>query len=152
VWTLTGVWTGQLLMIEDERGEAATAHLGDGVLVRRGTRSRPVDSDDQAALHLSFVLYSLGWVLFMLIGFFVVIELLGNRWWTLPLVVFGANSIFIYSFNMVLREWLDHAVGVFTFHYGGIGTLAPVAQACTVLAVLWSLCYWMYRRRIFVKV
>jgi predicted acyltransferase len=88
----------------------------------------------------------------MLIGFFVVIELLGNRWWTLPLVVFGANSIFIYSFNMVLREWLDNAVGVFTFHYQGIGTLAPVAQSCTVLAVLWSLCYWMYRRRVFVKV
>ena len=53
---------------------------------------------------------------------------------------------------MVLREWLDNAVGVFTFRYRGIGTLAPVAQSVTVLAVLWSLCYWMYQRRIFVKV
>ena len=99
----------------------------------------------------SFVLYSLGWVLFMLIGFYVVIEMRGYRWWTFPLVVFGANSIFIYSFNMVLREWLDHAVGVFTFHYRGIGTLAPVAQSVTVLAVLWALCYWLYKRHILIK-
>ena len=80
----------------------------------------------------------------MLIAFYLVMKVLGYRWWTFPLVVFGANSIFIYSFNMVLREWLDNAVGVFTFHYKGIGTLAPVAQSVTVLAVLWSLCYWMY--------
>jgi hypothetical protein len=53
---------------------------------------------------------------------------------------------------MVLREWLDNAVGVFTFRYRGIGTLAPVAQSVTVLAVLWWLCYWMYQRRILVKV
>ena len=98
------------------------------------------------------MLYSLGWVLFMLIGFLVVIEL-GYRWWTLPLVVFGANSIFIYSFNMVLREWLDNAVGVFTFHYQGIGTLAPVAKSCTVLAsTLVALHPACPRRRILVKV
>ena len=153
VWTLTGVWTGQLLMGPKTNAEK----------LQRLTAGMVFSFAAGLVLGLwipmikqlctpSFVLYSLGWVLFMLIGFFVVVELLGSRWWTLPLVVFGANSIFIYSFNMVLREWLDHAVGVFTFHYQGIGTLAPVAQSCTVLAVLWSLCYWMYRRRVFVKV
>ena len=99
----------------------------------------------------SFILYSLGWVLFMLIGFYLVTEVLGYRKWTFPLVVVGANSIFIYSLGMVLSEWLNRAVGVFTFHYRWIGTLAPVAQSCTVLAVMWYACYWLYQRKIFLK-
>jgi predicted acyltransferase len=99
----------------------------------------------------SFILYSLGWVLFMLIGFYLVTEVLGYRKWTFPLVVVGANSIFIYSLGMVLSEWLNRAVGVFTFHYKWIGTLAPVAQSCTVLAVMWYACYWLYQRKIFLK-
>ncbi len=99
----------------------------------------------------SFILYSLGWVLVMMIGFYVVVEVWGFRRWTFPLVVVGANSIFIYSISMVLYGWLDRAVGVFTFDYQWIGTLAPVAQSCTVLAVMWYACYWLYRRRIFLK-
>jgi len=99
----------------------------------------------------SFVLYSLGWVLFMLIGFYWVIEVRGYRRWTFPLVVVGMNSIFIYSLSIILIEWLDHAVGVFTFHYNFIGTLAPVAQACTTLFVMWYMCYWLYKRNIFLK-
>jgi predicted acyltransferase len=99
----------------------------------------------------SFVLYSLAWVLVMLIGFYVLIEVAGYRKWTFPLVVVGANSIFIYSLGMVLRGWLNDAVGVFTFHYKWIGDLAPVAQGCTVFAVMWGACYWLYRRKIFFK-
>jgi predicted acyltransferase len=99
----------------------------------------------------SFILYSLGWVLFMLIGFYWVVEVRGYRKWAFPLIVVGANSIFIYFVSEVLLQWLDHAVGVFTFHYNFIGKLAPVAQATTVLAVMWYMCYWLYKRRIFLK-
>ena len=77
----------------------------------------------------SFILYSLGWVLLMLIGFYVVTEVLGYRKWTFPLTVVGMNSIFIYFVSEVLYRWLDNALGVFTFHYHFIGKLAPVAQA-----------------------
>jgi predicted acyltransferase len=153
VWTLTGVWTGQLLMGPLPGGEKLK-RLGVGMVgaFAAGLVLGLWIPMIKQLCTPSFVLYSLGWVLFMLIGFYAVIEVAGYTAWTFPLVVFGANSIFIYSFDMVLREWLDNAVGVFTLHYQGIGTLAPVAQSCTVLAVLWSLCYWMYRRRIFVKV
>jgi len=147
------VWTGQLLM-EPLPSEEKLKRLAAGTALAfaAGLLLGIWIPMIKQLCTPSFVLYSLGWVLLMLIGFYVVIEVLGYRWWTFPLVVFGANSIFIYSFNMVLREWLDNAVGVFTFRYGGIGTLAPVAESVTVLAVLWSLCYWMYQRRIFVKV
>ncbi len=48
----------------------------------------------------------------------------GYRKWTLPLVVVGANSIFIYSVADVLRGWLDRAVGVFTLHFTWLGDFA----------------------------
>ena len=76
---------------------------------------------------------------------------MGYRRWTFPLVVLGMNSIFIYFVHEVLFEWLDRAVGVFTFHYTFVGKLAPVVQTCTVLLVVWYLCYWLYQRRIFFK-
>jgi len=87
----------------------------------------------------------------MLIGFYLVIEMMGYRKWTFPLVVVGMNSIFIYFVSEVLFEWLDRAVGVFTLHYNFIGKLAPVAQATTVLLVMWYACYWLYKRAIFFK-
>ena len=152
VWTLTGVWTGQLLMGPLASGEKLKRLAGGMVFAfALGLLLGVWIPMIKQLVTPSFVIFSLGWVLFMLIGFYLVIEILGYRWWTFPLAVFGANSIFIYSFNMVLREWLDNAVGVFTLHYRGIGTLAPVAQSVTVLAVLWSVCYWMYQRKIFIK-
>jgi type IV secretory pathway TrbL component len=66
--------------------------------------------------------------------------------------VIGMNSIFIYSVYMVLGEWLDRSIRVFTGGFTFIGDLAPVAQACAVLAAMWSLNYWLYRRKIFLKV
>jgi len=99
----------------------------------------------------SFTLYSTGWVVFMLIGFYWLIEVKGWRRWAFPLVVVGMNSIFIYSIGQVLKGWIDRAVAVFTFRYTFIGDLAPVAQATTVLLVMWYLCYWLYQRKIFFK-
>ena len=84
----------------------------------------------------------------------------GREWleatWTLgkqifPLLVVGANSIFIYSIDQVLRGWLSRAVGVFTFRFEWLGDFATVAQSCTVLLVMWAMCYWLYRRKIFFK-
>jgi predicted acyltransferase len=94
----------------------------------------------------SFTVFSTGWVLLMLIAFFWVVELKGYTNWTFPLIVIGANSIFIYSVEEVLRSWLNRAVGVFTFRFAFLGDFSPVAA---VLLVMWYMCYWPYRRKIF---
>jgi predicted acyltransferase len=87
----------------------------------------------------------------MLLAFYWLIEVKGYRKWTFPLVVIGANSIFIYSLEQVLRGWLNRAIGVFTLKFEWLGDFAPVAQACAVLFVMWYLCYWLYQRKIFLK-
>jgi heparan-alpha-glucosaminide N-acetyltransferase len=152
VWTLTGVWVGRLLMKSQSPvsnlKKLAAAMVLCFVLA---FALRPWIPFIKQLCTASFILYSLGWVLFMLIGFYWVVEVMGYRKWVFPLVVVGMNSIFIYFVSEVLFPWLDRAVGVFTFHYNFIGTLAPVAQATTVLLVMWCMCYWLYRRRIFFK-
>jgi len=99
----------------------------------------------------SFTIYSTGWVLLMLLAFYWLVEVRGYRKWTFPLVVIGANSIFMYSIHMVLQGWLRQAVDVFTFKFDWLGDFAPVAQTCAVFLVTWYLCYWLYQRKIFLK-
>jgi predicted acyltransferase len=99
----------------------------------------------------TFIFYSLGWVLAMLIGFYWFVEIRGYKSVVFPLVVVGMNSIFIYSVAELLHGWLDRAVGVFTFRFAFLGAVGHIAQACAVLLVLWYLCYWLYHRRIFIK-
>jgi len=152
VWTLAGAWVGTLLM-QSKSHSANLKKLICGMILSFAAAFalRPWIPFIKQLCTASFIFYSLGWVLFMLIGFYVLIEVLGYRKWTFPLIVVGMNSIFIYFVSEVLRGWLDRAVSVFTFHYNFIGRLAPVAQATTVLFVMWYLCYWLYQRRIFLK-
>ncbi len=152
VTTLFGVWTGQLLQSSRSHGEKmrliaiwAVACLALGWLIH------PWNPIIKRICTTSFTLYSAGWVLLMLLAFYWLVEVKGYRKWTFPLVVVGANSIFIYSLGNVLRGWLDRAIGVFTLHFKWLGDFAPVAQSCAVLLVMWYLCYWLYQRKIFLK-
>ncbi len=153
LWTLTGVWVGRLFMSNKSHRENLV-RLGVGMVLSFALAFalRPWVPFIKQLCTASFILYSLGWALVMLIGFYCIVEVRGYRKWAFPLVVVGMNSIFIYAVSMVLFDWLDRAVGVFTFHYNFIGKLAPVAQSCTVLLVMWYMCYWLYRRKIFFKV
>ena len=62
------------------------------------------------------------------------------------------NSLFIYCVHELLRGWIDRSLMVFTGGYTFLGSIGPVAQSCSVLAIIWLLAYWMYKRGIFVKV
>ena len=152
IWTLSGAWVGRLLM-QSKAHVDNLKKLAVGMVLCfvAAFALRSWIPFIKQLCTASFILYSLGWVLLMLMGFYLIIEVLGYRKWSFPLLVVGMNSIFIYFVSEVLHRWLDRAVGVFTFHYRFIGTLAPVAQATTVLLVMWYLCYWLYQRRIFLK-
>jgi heparan-alpha-glucosaminide N-acetyltransferase len=152
VTTLFGVWTGRLLQSSRSNqskmralGVSAVACLVIGFAVH------PWDPIIKRICTSSFTIFSTGWILLMLLFFYWVVEVKGYTRWTFPFVVIGANSIFIYSVEQVLSSWLNRAVGVFTFRFTWLGDFAPVAQACAVLLVMWSMCYWLYRRKIFFK-
>jgi heparan-alpha-glucosaminide N-acetyltransferase len=152
VWTLSGVWVGRLLMTARSHAQklrVLAAAMALAFLLGLTLRSW-IPMIKQLCTP-SFIFYSLGWVLLMLIGFYWLIEVRGWRRVAFPLVVVGMNSIFIYSLSELLHGWLDRAVGVFTFHFTFLGTFAPVAQSTAALLVMWYLCYWLYKQRIFIK-
>lgn len=152
VTTLFGVWTGRLLRSRRSHSEKMRIMaISAAACLALGFDIHPWNPIIKRICTTSFTLYSTGWILLMLLAFYWFVEVKGYRRWTFPLVVVGANSIFIYSVDNVLREWLDRAVGVFTLGFKWLGDFAPVAQACAVLLVMWYLCYWLYKRKIFLK-
>lgn len=100
----------------------------------------------------SFTFASAGWVILLLLGFYYIVEVLEMRKATFPLVVVGMNSIFIYSFSILLYGWLDRAVGVYTGDFEFLGAAGPIAQAAVVFGFIWYLCYWLYQKRIFLRI
>jgi len=65
-------------------------------------------------------------------------------------VVIGMNPIFIYLATSILP--IGQLVGVFTNGIAGhLGTAGPAFSALGVLVVEWSVLFWMYKRKIFIK-
>lgn len=153
VTTLFGAWAGLLLRSARPRAEklkilvAATA-----AAFLSGLALAQVIPNVKRLWTASFTLYSAGWVLLMMLGFILLIDVWGKRRWAFPLLVVGMNSIFIYSAGFLIRGAINHWVSAFSGGFKFVGALAPVAQSCAVMLVLWYLCYWLYRRKIFIKV
>jgi predicted acyltransferase len=100
----------------------------------------------------SFALFSAAWTVWMLAAFYWLIEIRGWRRWTFPLVVVGMNSIAIYLMTLLWPGWITRTLRV---HFGSdlfTSTYGPIWLRCTIVIILWSCCYWLYRRKIFLRV
>lgn len=100
----------------------------------------------------SWVLFSAGWTLAMLAAFYWVIDVQGWKAWAFPLTVVGMNSIAMYVGAQLLKPWISRTLST---HLGGTKLdvfSCPVAESAAVLFVLWLMCFWMYRRKIFVRI
>ena len=98
----------------------------------------------------SWTLFSAGWVALFLAGYYYIIDLKGDRSWTYPFVVVGANSIATYvlvhvATDYVTRSLLIH-VGRGPFSVFG-DVFAPVLLGACTLALFWLILLWMYRNR-----
>lgn len=103
----------------------------------------------------SFVIVSGGWSLLALAFSYWLVDVQKIQGWALFAIVFGMNSIFIYMFtNTVGMQWLNGFVKIFTSGFlGWMGAAGvQVVTALVVLALEWALCYWLFRRRIFLKI
>ncbi len=103
----------------------------------------------------SYTLYSGGLVVLMLAGFYAAIEWKGWKRWSFPLLVIGANSIAIYVMSWTLEEFVSSALvrhlGPAPFAVFG-APFEPVLRGAGVLIVFWLILYWMFRRKIFLKI
>ena len=103
----------------------------------------------------SYTLFSGGLILLILAGLYAAIELRGWKRWSFPLIVIGANSIAIYVMSWTLEHFVSEAM---VRHFGRAPFLLlgppfePVLRGIAVLVVFWSLLYWMYRKKIFIRI
>jgi predicted acyltransferase len=103
----------------------------------------------------AWTLYSGGWCFLFLAGFYATTDMVGWRRWVFPLVVIGMNSIAIYCLDHLASDFIR---GSFRTHLGrGVFQAAgavykPLLTGAATLAVFWLILFWMYRRRIFVKI
>jgi heparan-alpha-glucosaminide N-acetyltransferase len=103
----------------------------------------------------SYTLYSGGLVILILAALYFVIELKGWRRWAFPLLVIGVNSIAVYVMSWTLEDFVKAALlrhlGRAPFAVLG-APFEPVLQGAAVLLVFWCILYWMYRRRLFLRI
>ena len=103
----------------------------------------------------SWVLFSGGWCFLLLAAFYAVMEIGRLRRWAFPLVVIGMNSIAAYCIahlpDAFIGENLNTHLGAGTFRVFG-EAYAPVVQGALALGVIWLLLFWMYRRKLFLRI
>jgi predicted acyltransferase len=103
----------------------------------------------------SYTLYSGGWVLLILAGFYALIDWKGWRRWAFPLVVIGMNSIAIYVMIWTMSSFVSNAIDR---HAGGLilaiagSTFEPVLHGLVMMLIFWLILFWMYRRKIFLRI
>ncbi len=149
---LFGVWAGRIL--SGERAFRAQMKLLAWFMAAAfaaGLLLSPVVPINKWLWTASYALYTTGWSLLGLILFCLMAEISAIRRAMFPLVVAGMNPLFLYCTGELFRGWIDNALKVFTAGFRVVGTLAPIAQACAVVAVMWLLSFWLYRRKIFLR-
>jgi heparan-alpha-glucosaminide N-acetyltransferase len=103
----------------------------------------------------SYTLYSGGWVLLILAGFYALLDWKGWRRWAFPLVVVGMNSIAVYVMSWTMGAFfsnaLDRHLGSAIWLLAG-PTFQPVLHGFAVLLIFWLILFWMYRRKIFLRI
>jgi len=103
----------------------------------------------------SFAVFSAGWALLLLAGFYAVIDVRGYRRWAFPFVVAGMNCIALYCMSMLMKPFIRERMRM---HFGqkvfeSFGEMyAPMVEMVTILTVLWLVAWWMYRRKIFLRI
>lgn len=103
----------------------------------------------------SWTIFSAGWCFLILAAFYSIIDLKGHQRWAFPLVVIGMNSIFIYCISHLIDRFI---ISTFKTHLGQnvFNVFGPdyssLLSGTAVIVALWLILYWMYRRKIFLRV
>ena len=103
----------------------------------------------------SYTLYSGGLVILILSVFYALMDWKGWQRWAFPLLVIGMNSIAIYVMSWIMPDFvsnaLDRHLGTSIWNLAG-PTFQPVLHGFAIMLVYWLILFWMYRRKIFLRI
>jgi len=103
----------------------------------------------------TWVFFSGGWCFLLLASFYALIDARNTKAWAFPLIVIGANSIFAYCtewlFVGFIRRSLNTHLGADFFTLFG-APYRDLFQGACILAVIWLMLFWLYRKKIFIRI
>jgi len=114
----------------------------------------------------SFAVFTSGWSCLVFLLFYWVIEVRKMSKLAFPLIVYGMNAITLYVFTGLLVRWvmlswrvsykgaMTSLTGYFYKSFASLAgpTIGSILYSTMIILIGWLLCYWMYRRKLFLKV
>jgi predicted acyltransferase len=103
----------------------------------------------------SWVLFSGGWCFLLLAGFYLILDVVHFQVWAYPLRVIGANSIVAYCMAHLINGFVERS---FKIHLGpeifkSAGEMyEPFVTGIALLVVQWLILFWMYRKKVYVRI
>ncbi len=113
-----------------------------------------------------WAVFSSGWTFWMLAAFYWVIDIRQWTRWSWPLAIVGMNSVAMYVVAQLMKNWVGASLkthlttvdalfhwehGIAFVLFGDYPLATPLGHAARLFG-LWLICWWMYRRQIFVRV
>jgi predicted acyltransferase len=103
----------------------------------------------------SWVLFSGGWCFLLLAAFYAVIDMADFKKWSFPLLIIGMNSIAAYCmahlFDSFIKINLKTHFGQDFFKLFG-APYETLFHGAAILLCFWLILYWMYKRRLFLRI
>jgi predicted acyltransferase len=103
----------------------------------------------------AWVLFSGGWCFFLLAFFYGVADVMGKARWGFFFTVLGVNSIAAYVFAHTIDRFIRQSLSIHLgSDYSSIFGMpySTLVSGTLILLIEWLILYWMYRRRIFIKI
>ncbi|CAG5068252.1 hypothetical protein DYBT9623_00981 [Dyadobacter sp. CECT 9623] len=103
----------------------------------------------------AWTLFSGGWCFVLLAAFYYVVDVKNNKRFFLFLIVIGTNSIAAYIFAHTIDSFIDQSFRInISPNYDlifGEG-LKSLVSGAVILLIEWWILYWMYKKKIFIKI
>ena len=103
----------------------------------------------------SWTLFSGGACFLLVAAFSWIIDIKKYRKWAFPLIVIGTNSIAAYLIAHLFESFIVSSLrihlGTGVFRVFGTG-LEPLLLGICVLSIYWLILFWMYRRKLFLRI
>jgi len=154
--TIWGVLAGQILISDRNAKQKIKILLIAGLIgVIVGYALDPITPIIKRICTSSFVIVSGGWSVLALTFSYWLIDVKKNQKWSVFFAIVGMNPLFIYLFSHVaVGQLVYNIVKPFTMGLlGWTGELsAKIVTSLVVWFLLWYICYWLYKRKIFIKI
>ncbi|MFC2157051.1 acyltransferase family protein [Acidobacteriota bacterium] len=154
--TIWGVLVGQLLLSGRREKNKLKILIYSGIsILIAGYALNFVTPIIKRISTTSFVLASGGWTILVLALFYWFLDVKKMRRGWLFFAVVGMNPLFIYLFSHIGgADLVFNVIKPFTFGvFGWTGILpAKIFTSAVVWFFLWYICFWMHKRRIYIRI